>query len=457
MSLYRWLGGGIPIRLRATYMNKLSLTVRRLGIKLALVGLLTLPELAGAQFFNFNQFGDVLAGFRKTGVNAGNYELVVNLGSVTNFVGMSIGTTVTITNFSTSQLTDAFPNYNNLQWSTFSGVPANGRNPPPWVTALGSFPANTLWFTLPRTDFNTQTQPPTKTSLAAQAPQRSLMNSVGSGAFSIAGFIGVTNADNNTLLVREPVTYSSYILTTFIGDITSPTNGDFGASGSGFPFSVENWTPASFTTGQRSDFYQSCPLSYTDPITGLTNGTAYFVGYFTLNPGGTMTFTRAAGTVAAPVAGFSGTPTAGFASLQVVFTDASTGSITNWVWSFGDGQSVTNTTSASVNHTYASAGTYAVTLTVSGAGGANATTKSSYIVASSTPKISSLTLSNGQFVFGGANCPATVQYRILTSSNLTTPVASWTPVETNHFLSNGTFSHTNSTGGSAVFFKLVSP
>ena len=438
-------------------MNKLYRSIRRFGLKLALIALLALPELASAQFFSFNQYGDVLAGFRKTGANAGNYELVVNLGSVTNFVAMSIGNSINISNFSPSQLTDAFANYNNLQWSVFSGVPANGRNPPPWISALGPYPANTYWYTLPRTNVNTQTQPPIGYSTAAQASQRSAMNGVGSGATSIAGFIGVTNADNNSVLVREPVTYSTYILTSYIGDIVNPTNGDFGSTGAPLPQSVENWTPSSFTSAVRSDFYQVCPVGYTDPITGLTNGTAYFVGYFTLNPSGTMTFTRAAATVAAPVAVFSGTPTAGFAPLQVVFTDASTGSITNWVWSFGDGQSVTNTTSASVNHTYTSAGSYTVTLTVSGAGGANGSTKTSYIVVSSTPQISTVTLSGGQLVFGGSNCPPGVQYRILTSTNVTLSVSNWTPVVTNTFLSNGTFSSTNSTAKSSAFFRLVSP
>ena len=40
---------------------------------------------------------------------------------------------------------------------------------------------------------------------------------------------------------------------------------------------------------------------------------------------------------AAPVAGFHGAPTNLFVTQTVTFTDASTGSITNWVWNFGDG------------------------------------------------------------------------------------------------------------------------
>jgi PKD repeat protein len=436
-------------------MRQFCSTFRRLGLKLAVLALLVLPELASAQSFNYNSYGDVLAGFRKTGVNAGNYELVMDLGSVTNFLNVSVGSTINITNFSPSQLTDAFPNYNNLQWSAFSAFPGSLS---PWVTPLGSFPVDTIWYTLPGTNVTMQTtQPPDRSTAAAQAQQKSLMNSVGTAATSISGFLGASNADNNTVLVREPVTYSTYILTAFIGDVNNTAIGDFGASGSPLPQTVENTTPASFTSAQRSDFYQVCPTGKTDPITGLTNGSAYFVGYFILNPNGTMTFTRAAATPPAPVAGFSGTPTAGFAPLQVLFTDASTGSITNWLWSFGDGQSVTNTSSASVNHTYTAAGSYTVTLTVTGPGGSNASTQTGYIVASPTPTIANVIRSGGNLVFSGTNCPAGVQYRILTSTNVALPVASWQPVATNNFLSNGTFSYTNSTANSAAFFRLVSP
>jgi PKD repeat protein len=220
---------------------------------------------------------------------------------------------------------------------------------------------------------------------------------------------------------------------------------------------VENITPNSFTSAQRSDFYQICPNGYADPFTGQTSGLAYFVGYFLLNPGGTMTFTRAAATAAAPVAGFSGAPMTGFAPLHVTFTDASTGSITNWLWSFGDGQSVTNTTSVSVHHTYAAGGSYTVSLTVKGPGGSNTSTQTAYVVASPPPQITTVTLSGTQLVFGGNNCPPGVGYRILTSTDVALALATWTPVQTNTFPPSGSFSYTNSTTRSAAFFRLVSP
>jgi len=80
--------------------------------------------------------------------------------------------------------------------------------------------------------------------------------------------------------------------------------------------------------------------------------------------------------VAAPVAAFSATPTAGAAPLAVQFTDQSTGSITGWQWNFGDG---TTSTAQSPAHTYNAAGLYTVTLTISGPGGSDVKAKISYI------------------------------------------------------------------------------
>ena len=67
-----------------------------------------------------------------------------------------------------------------------------------------------------------------------------------------------------------------------------------------------------------------------------------------------------------PVANFTLTPQAGVAPLAVTFTDTSTGNITNWSWSFGDGE--TSTLQHPV-HTYAMHGLYSVTLNVTGPAG----------------------------------------------------------------------------------------
>ncbi len=105
-------------------------------------------------------------------------------------------------------------------------------------------------------------------------------------------------------------------------------------------------------------------------FTGTANGRGNLNGVQLSGPGAT---------ILPPVAGFTATPTNVFTTQSVAFTDTSSGNITNWVWNFGDGNSVTNT-SGSASYAYAAAGIYTVSLSVSGSGGASAVTNTAYIV-----------------------------------------------------------------------------
>ena len=160
-----------------------------------------------------------------------------------------------------------------------------------------------------------------------------------------------------------------------------------------------------------------------------------------------------------PVANFTGTHTNLFVTQTVTFTDGSTGSITNWAWNFGDGNAVTNTSNASVMHAYAAAGSYTVSLIVSGAGGSSASTLSNYVVVKPKAALGGVMLAaGGGMVFSGTNGPAGVQYRILTATDVSLPLASWTPVWTNVFGADGSYNYTNTSGvNPAGFFLLVSP
>ncbi len=159
-----------------------------------------------------------------------------------------------------------------------------------------------------------------------------------------------------------------------------------------------------------------------------------------------------------PVANFSGVPTNIFATQTVTFTDASTGNITNWLWNFGDGNAVTNNSNANVPHAFATAGNYTVTLTVSGAGGSSTNTQTAYIMVKTKPVLNVAMLAGGKLMFGGTNEPAGAQYRILTTTNVALPLASWTPVWTNVFGAEGSYSYTNTPGlNPAGFFLLISP
>ncbi|WP_308219145.1 PKD domain-containing protein [Methanoplanus endosymbiosus] len=83
----------------------------------------------------------------------------------------------------------------------------------------------------------------------------------------------------------------------------------------------------------------------------------------------------------APVADFTADTTSGNAPLTVTFTDSSTNSPASWLWDFGDGET---STEENPSHTYSSAGTYDVTLTVTGTGGQSTKTYADMITVNPT-------------------------------------------------------------------------
>src|SRR5215510_8538199 len=85
-----------------------------------------------------------------------------------------------------------------------------------------------------------------------------------------------------------------------------------------------------------------------------------------------------------PVAGFSGSPTSGFWPVTVSFINSSTGTISSVFWDFGDG-TTTNSSGASLTHTYAGPTTNTVSLTASGPVGTNTMTRPAYIVVTNLP------------------------------------------------------------------------
>lgn len=105
------------------------------------------------------------------------------------------------------------------------------------------------------------------------------------------------------------------------------------------------------------------------PSHTYTVGGNYTVSLTVTGPGGSHTRRLENAIVvddAPPVAGFNVDVTRGVAPLTVQFTDASTGEISGWLWSFGDGQSSTEQHPV---HIYLTPDTFTVTLTVSGPGG----------------------------------------------------------------------------------------
>ena len=77
------------------------------------------------------------------------------------------------------------------------------------------------------------------------------------------------------------------------------------------------------------------------------------------------------------IANFGADPTYGLVPLTVQFSDSSIGTITEWLWNFGDDSS---STEQHPIHTYYVADTFTVSLSVSGPGGSDTQTRENYII-----------------------------------------------------------------------------
>ncbi len=84
-----------------------------------------------------------------------------------------------------------------------------------------------------------------------------------------------------------------------------------------------------------------------------------------------------------PKADFYASNTQPCAGTEITFTDNSTGTYDEWFWDFGDGS---NSTAQDPSHTYATAGTYTVSLTISNGCGSDTKTKENYIEVLPLPK-----------------------------------------------------------------------
>jgi PKD repeat protein len=104
----------------------------------------------------------------------------------------------------------------------------------------------------------------------------------------------------------------------------------------------------------------------------------------------TSVITSSVATLTVLSANFTATPTNGAAPLQVVFTDTSAGSPTNWSWDF-DNNGTTDSTAQNPTNTYGSPGTYTVRLIARNGGASSTNTKSAYINVLSSPPVANFT------------------------------------------------------------------
>ncbi|MBU2500709.1 PKD domain-containing protein [bacterium] len=130
------------------------------------------------------------------------------------------------------------------------------------------------------------------------------------------------------------------------------------------------WTPT-----QIRDQLKNTALDITSVESGA--GWDRYTGYGMVDAAAAL-----AGAAVAPTAAFTSNGTTGCAPTAVLFTDQSTGTVTSWAWTFGDGGT---STAQNPNHTYAAPGTYTVSLTVSGPAGSDTLTIPGMITIYGTP------------------------------------------------------------------------
>jgi pectate lyase len=189
----------------------------------------------------------------------------------------------------------------------------------------------------------------------------------------------VWTPDETNIVAGVVTNYSGAGILPLAAFTASPTNG-------AAPLSV-TFTDTSFgvITNRFWDFGDGNTTNTTTNVIARTFSSAgsYTVSLTVSGPVGTNTLTRsdyvvATGGVPPPVADFTAVPTNGTGSLEVTFTDASTGSITNRFWGFGDGNTTNFAAATNPMHTYAP-GVYSVTLEVSGSGGSNSLLRTNLI------------------------------------------------------------------------------
>jgi PKD repeat protein len=212
---------------------------------------------------------------------------------------------------------------------------------------------------------------------------------VKSGTFASAGGGGTAPTANFT---ASPTT------------TTTGTNIAFTDSSTGSP-TTWAWTfgDGGTSSSQNPIHPYSSPGTYTVVLTATNatgSNTATKTNYITINS-------------PAPVANFTGTPTSLTVGSSVSFSDTSTGNPTAWAWTFGDGG--TSNSGPNVAHAYNTAGTYSVSLTVTGPGGSNSITKTNYIVVSAAtctvPSFINTSSSNAQATWNAANFTTTVVFQ----------------------------------------------
>jgi beta propeller repeat protein len=200
-------------------------------------------------------------------------------------------------------------------------------------------------------------------------------------------------AGENTTVRTDYVTVSDLLVAGFTANVTA------GAVPLAVLFEdASTGDPASWSW----DFGDGRTSTVPDPVHVFESPGTYTVSLTVSDGSSHSTKSLQIRVIAPPVAGFSAAPLNGTAPLTVTFIDASTGTPSLWLWSFGDGATSTD---RQPPHTYTAAGNYTVNLTVENAAGVNSAVKTRYISvhpAPATPTPTTTSASGGGGGGGGS-------------------------------------------------------
>jgi PKD repeat protein len=228
------------------------------------------------------------------------------------------------------------------------------------------------------------------------------VSSAHTGLVSVSFSPAATGAFTGSVVFASNGGFSTNALTGSAA--VAPTAVFTGTPTNGAATLVVNFTDASSgtITGRVWVFGDGSTSAATSPSHAYTNAGIFSVGLTVSGPLGSnmllhANYIRVTNvTSVVPMAAFTANPTSGAAPLLVNFTDASTGVITNRLWTFGDGNTSATT---SPSHTYSNAGAYSVSLKVLGRGGSGLTNLVNLIkvtnVVSTAPTVTIVRPANG--------------------------------------------------------------
>jgi hypothetical protein len=231
-------------------------------------GITLAAGLAQAQLFTYNS-RDLVAEFRKTGSS----DVEIDLGSIDSFTSLAPSQIVDLTSrYSPSLLSGIFGGFDSLTFSVIGTHKLGISNPTDRV--------NTSWLTVPRSNPDVESTAPFRYSNSKSQNISSDISGIlgdGSthGALVYAPSAGAPSTSTAIVIPTTGVAAPNSFTTLF--------NGTGGLKSLVSSPGIEKTTPASFTLGVvRSDLYESLP--------GSTTSKAAYLGVFTLESDGVLTF-----------------------------------------------------------------------------------------------------------------------------------------------------------------------